>query len=288
MGSMLPSTVSQAEKLGISVFKEQEGITSILEHNCSWKVVGVWNVGEEGKTQPIPEKSTKALRFVCMSDTHGNHNKYKVPHGDFFLHAGDWSDFGNKTEVESFITFLDTLPHQYKIVIAGNHEATFDPEHMKTKDDTKLYDQNYTSLKPKLKEHCIYLENEYVCIEGVTIYGSPHTLLPGWAFGFDENDPKLETVWKSIPSPTHVLITHNPPAEHGGITNGGSDWGCKHLLATVKQILPLVHLFGHVHAGYGHYTSYGVTFLNAANFDGHSPIVFDLAPNSIDTPLPEV
>jgi 3',5'-cyclic AMP phosphodiesterase CpdA len=67
------------------------------------------------------------MRVVCVSDTHGLHAEaLAVPPGDVFVHAGDFTDTGERDEVLAFNAFLGRLPHKYKLVVAGNHEATFD------------------------------------------------------------------------------------------------------------------------------------------------------------------
>ena len=64
-----------------------------------------------------------------MSDTHSltSHLKRSVPAGDIFVHAGDLTRCGHVSEVKEFNRWLGTLPHKHKIVIAGNHELSFDP-----------------------------------------------------------------------------------------------------------------------------------------------------------------
>jgi len=254
-------------KLGISI---QKGAPNQQVNVArAWKVGGVWNVGPIGKPTNIPEKSSNALRFVCMSDTHNYHNEHQIPAGDFFLHAGDWSDDGNQKEVDSFVQFLDKLPHKYKIVIAGNHEATFDEQYyLLTYGELPIFQKNFKEFKTAIKNVCIYLENEHVTIEDVNIYGSPHTLMAGWAFGLLENNrDEVNEAWSLIPSGIHVLITHTPPAV---------DTGCKGLLEHVKRVQPTVHLFGHIHEGYGVYKTDQTIYINAANNNVNSPIVFDL------------
>ena len=44
------------------------------------------------------------------------------------IHAGDFTRCGNLQEVREFNKWLATLPHKHKLVIAGNHELSFDPE----------------------------------------------------------------------------------------------------------------------------------------------------------------
>lgn len=50
-----------------------------------------------------------------------------MPDGDVFLHAGDFTKCGSAAEVQEFDQWLAALPHKHKIVIAGNHELSFDP-----------------------------------------------------------------------------------------------------------------------------------------------------------------
>ena len=58
-----------------------------------------------------------------MSDTHGFHLKIKVPDGDVFIFAGDFSIYGiDPYELIQFVNWIGTLPHKHKIVIAGNHD----------------------------------------------------------------------------------------------------------------------------------------------------------------------
>ena len=35
---------------------------------------------------------------------------------------------GRKDEVQTFVQKFESLPHKYKIVVAGNHELTFDTQ----------------------------------------------------------------------------------------------------------------------------------------------------------------
>ena len=67
--------------------------------------------------------------MVCMSDTHSKLHQleHAIPDGDVFVHAGDFSQLGRRKEVLAFNDFLGGLPHRHKVVIAGNHECSFDP-----------------------------------------------------------------------------------------------------------------------------------------------------------------
>ena len=69
-------------------------------------------------------------RIVCISDTHGHHS-FPVPGGesDILVHAGDFSMLGELQEVEEFLAWFQQQPHRLKIVIAGNHDVTFQEEY---------------------------------------------------------------------------------------------------------------------------------------------------------------
>ena len=94
-----------------------------------------------------------------MSDTHTYTDRlpFDVPNGDILLHCGDFTHRGRYHEVEEFNAWLGTLPHKHKIVIAGNHELTFD----KTTRGGKFHAETDHPDLDKIKElltNCVYLE----------------------------------------------------------------------------------------------------------------------------------
>ncbi len=78
-----------------------------------------------------------------------------------------------------------------------------------------------------------------------------------------------------------VLITHGPP--HGILdrTFRGEQAGCADLRDALRRVRPKLHVFGHIHEGYGQTTDpeFGTIFINASA-DGYRalnpPIVVDL------------
>ncbi len=67
------------------------------------------------------------MRIVCISGTHGFHRKLDVPEADVLIHAGDFSSLGGKVEdIDDFNDWLASLPHKYKVVVAGNHDKLFE------------------------------------------------------------------------------------------------------------------------------------------------------------------
>ena len=117
-------------------------------------------------------------RFVCLSDTHNMTDSLNVPDGDVLLHAGDFSNVGEIQDIEKFCAFLDRLPHRHKVVIAGNHDLSFDEGHIdqlrqRFRGHSRLDDIDPKAVKDMLREHCTYLEDEETEVLGYWIYGSP-------------------------------------------------------------------------------------------------------------------
>jgi len=66
------------------------------------------------------------MRIVMLSDTHGLHDSIRIPEGDILIHAGDLSSSGKSNEVADAAKWLGSLPYEYKIAIAGNHDLLFE------------------------------------------------------------------------------------------------------------------------------------------------------------------
>jgi len=140
---------------------------------------------------------------------------------------------------------------------------------------------NPYKIKASLK-NCVYLEDsEYVTKSGIRIYGSPwQPEFCDWAFNLPRGK-QLADRWALIPEGIDVLMTHGPPQGHGDKTNTGVVTGCADLLKRIQHIRPPVHVFGHIHEGYGITTDQQTYFLNACIVNlGYKPVnpplVFDL------------
>lgn len=76
---------------------------------AAWKEISqhqkIIRINVKPPTKPV---DSNKVRFVCMSDTHSliQNIKFDVPDGDVFLHAGDFTKCGEKTEVEEFNKWL--------------------------------------------------------------------------------------------------------------------------------------------------------------------------------------
>lgn len=101
-----------------------------------------------------------------------------------------------------------------------------------------------------------------------------------WAFNLPRGE-KLLDKWRRIPADTDVLVSHTPPFGRGDQV-GHMNVGCEDLMREVQgRVKPTLHVFGHVHEGYGRSSDGVTTFVNAsACTHDYSPVnppfVFDL------------
>lgn len=204
------------------------------------------------------------MKIACVSDTHTFGKQIEVPYADVLIHAGDHTFNGRRAQVESAMRWLSSLPHPHKVLVAGNHDFIFQEEKAGV---IRRWIKRY---HPTLH----YLQDSGIEIDGVKFYGSPwQPWFHDWAFNFSA-DHELGTkqahgVFSKIPEDTDVLITHGPP--HGIMDAIGKkvhDWdirvGCAALLYHVKRVKPKLHVFGHIHEGYGIQEQDGIKFVNAA------------------------
>lgn len=221
------------------------------------------------------------MRIVCLSDTHNCNEQIEVPDGDLLIHAGDATGRGTVDEIHAFSQWFAGLPHKYKIFVAGNHDWLFER--------SSLYARSI------LGREVIYLQDSATVIEGYKIYGSPwQPRFYDWAFNL-KRGAELAAKWRMIPLDTDILITHGPP--HGILDEVPrfldatrqsyyiENTGCEELRQRVETLAEFgnlkLHIFGHIHCGYGQTEQFGVKFINAANCDeGYDPtqlpIVFEL------------
>lgn len=209
-------------------------------------------------------------RIVCLSDTHNCHEQIIVPGGDILIHAGDATIRGTIDEIVLFNKWFAALPHRHKIFVAGNHDW--------------LFETNNRYARTLLDASIHYLQDSAVEIENFKIYGSPwQPRFFDWAFNLMRG-AELAEKWKMIPENIDVLITHGPPF---GILDEvpRQHWientGCEELRKRIEAIRPKMHVFGHIHGGYGRAEQFGVRFVNASNCDesynpSNAPIVVDL------------
>jgi Icc-related predicted phosphoesterase len=216
-------------------------------------------------TQP-ESKGKHGIRLVCMSDLHNISPDFQVPDGDVLIIAGDVCGYGTRRELEIFDDFLSRQGHAYKLLIAGNHDWP--------------YARLPLEEAKGLVKNAIYLQDAGIEIGGLHFWGSPwQPWFLNWAFNLPRG-PLLAEIWAKIPEDIDVLITHTPP--YGILDNvEGDNVGCEDLAKALKRIRPKVHVFGHIHQGYGMVEKEGTVYVNASlrNEFYHlvnAPIVIDI------------
>lgn len=206
------------------------------------------------------------VKIAAVSDTHTLHQKIDIPQCDILIHCGDFSGRGTEQEFEDFIGWFANLEQaRWKIFIAGNHDFSLqrNPEIVRRKE-----------LRPGRHFNTIYLQDDYVIVEGLKIYGTPWTrFFFDWAFNAldfppgkdnayyggpgesaspDRDHPLLEDVYSKIPLDTDILVCHNPM--HGFLDRNreGILCGSHALLKHVSRVQPRILLGGHIHEAKGH------------------------------------
>ena len=186
----------------------------------------------------VPRRSiSDPITVICISDTHNS--QAALPDGDVLIHAGDLTQGGTFSELQAALDWLQAQPHAHKIVIAGNHDAILDPSRDAGNERARLDWGDIT---------CLCDESATVrCSNGrrLLVYGSPLSPRHGnWAFQY----PRSKDIWAgAVPDGVDILVTHGPPRGHLDLMR----LGCPHLLREVWRTRPRLHVFGHVHEGYG-------------------------------------
>lgn len=208
------------------------------------------------------------MRAVLCSDLHMNFPD-DLPDGDLVVMCGDYSYRGTIQETNDFNEWLASLPHRYKIFIAGNHDFIF---------------QNNKSLAKNMitAPDTFYLEDSGIELQGIKIWGTPWTpTFYDWAFMLDDESPQMEARMKVIPSGLDLLISHGPPKGILSMTTGGDDAGCSSLLAAIERAQPRFVACGHIHEGYGQQQLGSSLIINCSLLNEryrrvNAPVIIDL------------
>ena len=156
----------------------------------------------------------KNKKIIAISDTHGRHCELSIPETDFLIHCGDACDNGNEEQLQDFFQWFSQQKARHRIFVAGNHDLPFDLEP--------------DSAADLIPHNVIYLENQYIVLEGISFYS---VAARHWLHENPDEKRKID-----------FLLTHGPAKS---ILDIGS--GCPKLLAFVRKQHPEYHLFGHIH-----------------------------------------
>jgi predicted phosphohydrolase len=218
---------------------------------------------DQTPTKPV---SSRRLKICHISDPHGKHKQLTIPECDVLICSGDISMLGQKHEVQSFFAWFNRqIQATYKILVAGNHDISFDPE--KNPDGLKPAWLNQALFEFKQGPNNFYLENQSCEIWGVKFWGSPTSAwFHGERWAFNVREPEAEALYSTIPLGTDVVITHGPSWSNGDwCINCACYVGDRTLTKELYRVQPLIHLFGHIHESYGHTRVKNTHFFNGSS-----------------------
>lgn len=197
------------------------------------------------------------LNVVFISDTHGLHEKLKLPDDiDLLVHAGDFTETGlQKSEYAAFAEWFAEQKAKHKIVISGNRDVFMDPEKAEKCSKGAISSKDAISfrndfLKTFESAGVKYLEDSGTTIEGLKIYGTPWTRKHS-DNGFQIDEEQLQKKFANIPSNLDILISHSPPYGILDADAKNKKCGSPSLTKIVSETKPRIHVFGHIHDGYG-------------------------------------
>lgn len=194
------------------------------------------------------------MRLVIVSDTHGFHSGMRhVPDGDVLVACGDWSrGHGHRRDSERFAEWMQRWPHKFKVAVAGNHDAAVEDDPL--------------GMRKMFRSYGVHMPMFGRAYEfgGLSFGGSPWVPYYEGNFAFEKSPEEMETLWNKVPH-VDVLITHAPPYGILDKTSTGHHIGCPVLRRHVfERIRPRLHLFGHVHEGFGQIVENNIRFVNAS------------------------
>ena len=182
------------------------------------------------------------MKIWHISDTHTYHGLLDTPENiDMVIHSGDATNpkdpYLSEDEMQNFIYWYSLLPIKHKVFVAGNHDVCIERNFIK-KDDFE-------------RAGIIYLENDFVEIEGIKIWGSPITPTFGDGWAFNKNRAKTHELWQHIPDDTDIVVVHGPPATILDLSynreNKLESCGDSALMKRLLDINPKLVCFGHIH-----------------------------------------
>lgn len=196
------------------------------------------------------------MKIDCISDLHGHFPS--LPGGDLLILAGDYTARHTHDEYAKFYRWLWAQEYQNKVFISGNHDSGL----------------RSCPLCIDLPANCHYLEDGFVEIEGLKIWGSPWSLTfpsitPDCLAYTVDRDEALAVKWGLIPCDVDILVTHMPPFGIMDKISAGSHVGSRSLKSALEVVVPSLHVFGHIHEGYGRIDSQDGSpiFVNSSHMD---------------------
>ncbi len=196
------------------------------------------------------------MKIIAISDLHGA--QPKIPTCDILIVAGDTVGHNTPGQRFAFNQWLKNVRAKDKVVIAGNH------------DGLEFYDK---------REHIKgvhYLFNQTVEVQGLTIFGSPYTP-PFQNWNYMPDDKTRYQAFMECPDDVDILVTHGPEYLILDKNFKGESCGDRMLSKALENKNPRVHIFGHIHEGYGYsdvtgMKSYNVSYVDQTYRNTRNPV----------------
>jgi Icc-related predicted phosphoesterase len=191
--------------------------------------------------------------LVAIADLHGD-LPADLPEGEILVIAGDVCELADHSVdaqrdwLEArFYPWLDSLPHDEIVWIAGNHDFVCQEP----------------GWRPGGRGH--YLRDSGIELAGLSFYGIPWVpKLQMWAFY--ATDEELARRCEAIP-PVDVLVSHGPPLGFGDALGRGRRAGSPALARRIVETPPRLCVFGHIHEDHGRWQHGPTTLANVAHVD---------------------
>jgi hypothetical protein len=234
----------------------------------------------------MEKETTIKTRLLLLSDTHNtpphpppspHPYRHPLPQATILIHAGDLTTTGTLSQHLTTLSLLKSANAELKLVIAGNHDITLDEKYYAAIPDTHYRVRHGREDIAAIRELYTGAEAQEAGIryldEGVhtftlstgarvRVFASPYTpAFCGWAFAYPRGEDRFNPAEGEVaggpasavpdfPS-VDIMITHGPPASVLDTVVHGASAGCEALFAAVKRARPRLHVFGHIHEGYG-------------------------------------
>jgi len=188
------------------------------------------------------------------------------------VHAGDATMGGEEESLVACIDWLAAQPARTKLFVAGNHDFFTENDQAATRRIMRA-------------RGVAYLVDETATLEGLRVHGSPvQPWFCDWAWNRQRGE-EIRRHWERIPTGLDILVTHGPPWGVLDLAPGDRTVGCEELMKVIEATRPRLHVFGHIHEGFGIARPHGspTLFVNASigyksERAGRRPIVVDVPP----------
>jgi Icc-related predicted phosphoesterase len=186
------------------------------------------------------------MKIIATSDLHGAQPDIKPC--DLLIIAGDTVGRPTAVEYNRFYKWVAEQPAKDVVIVGGNHDS----------------DLLYTHPSAK-KYHLLF--NETVTIGGISIFGSPYSK-PFNNWNFMPSDDVRFDAYMMMPYKVHILVTHGPEYMILDMARYNDYCGDRVLAKVMNAKIPYIHIFGHIHEGFGYTNITGVHSYNVSYLDG--------------------